>query len=291
MIRSLAAVQRTAAAGRGISRSSLVRPSPERETELLRDKAAELGLSAIGIAKYDEKYTVEPYIGCQVGDSVIVCVLEQNYAATQTIPSPSAERAEFHAYVELMDRATKLAQYLHQRGHRAEVHPADGPYIILHYAVASGLGQLGLNGQLLTPHAGSRCRLVAITADAPLVHDHPVDYGIHKICDQCQACVRRCPSGAIPANRSYNRGVEKAKINPKRCLPVVAQAEGCAICMKVCPVQRYGLKRVFEHYELTGDILGKESSELEGYVWPLDGVTYLPGSRPRLSRKFFFELD
>jgi ferredoxin len=291
MIRSVAALQRTASAGRQVSTSPDLRPPPETETQLLRNKAAELGLSAIGIAAYDKKYTVAQHLGLQIGDHVIVCVLEQNYVATQSIPSPAAERAEFHAYVDLMNLATALTQYLQQRGHRAEVHPADGPYIILHYAVASGLGQLGLNGQLLTPHAGSRCRLVAITTDAPLIHDYPVDYGIHKLCDECQACVRRCPSGAIPSTRGYYRGVEKAKINPKRCMPVVAQAEGCAICMKVCPVQRYGLDKVYEHYELTGDILGRGSEELESYVWPLDGSRYPPGRRPRLPRDFFFELD
>jgi epoxyqueuosine reductase len=37
------------------------------------------------------------------------------------------------------------------------------------YAVAAGLGQLGLNGQLLSPYAGSRCRLNVLTTNAPLV--------------------------------------------------------------------------------------------------------------------------
>ena len=44
----------------------------------------------------------------------------------------------------------------------------------------------------------------------------------------------------------------KAKINTSRCLPLVAQADGCAICMKVCPVQRYGLDAVWEHWAATG---------------------------------------
>jgi hypothetical protein len=57
--------------------------------------------------------------------------------------------------------------------------------------------------------------------------------------------------------------------------------------MKVCPIQRYGLPRVLEHYRETGEILGKGSDELEGYQWPLDGVHYGPGERPRLAPEFF----
>jgi hypothetical protein len=89
--------------------------------------------------------------------------------------------------------------------------------------------------------------------------------------------------GAIPAARRDKRGVLKAPIKPERCFPIVAQAHGCAICMKVCPVQRYGLPRVIDHFERTGEILGKATDELEGYTWPLDGRYYGPGGTPPAS--------
>jgi hypothetical protein len=57
--------------------------------------------------------------------------------------------------------------------------------------------------------------------------------------------------------------------------------------MKVCPVQRYGLAAVIEEFERTGEIKGKNTDELEGYDWPLDGSHYGPGERPRLNRDFF----
>jgi Pyruvate/2-oxoacid:ferredoxin oxidoreductase delta subunit len=248
--------------------------------------AAELGLSTIGIAPYDERYTFAEFSGRGCGETVVVCVLEQNYAATQTIPSLLANRAAYNAEADCILLSARLADALCEWGFRARTHGAEES-IAIHYGVQAGLGQLGLNGQLLTPAAGSRCRLAIVTTDAPLSYGKPIDYGIERICDACKACVRRCPSGAIPAIRSMHRGVRKAKINTARCLPVVGQANGCAICMKVCPVQRYGLQAVHAEFERTGRVKGVHSDELEGYQWPVDGKFYGADARPRLDPQFF----
>jgi hypothetical protein len=56
--------------------------------------------------------------------------------------------------------------------------------------------------------------------------------------------------------------------------------------MKVCPVQRYGLKTVMDHYSNTGQVLGKGTHELEGYE--LKGLGYFgPGELPRFDPDFF----
>jgi epoxyqueuosine reductase len=259
-------------------------PAP---THSLRAAADRIGLSAIGVARYDERYAFEPNVGLGGWRSVIVCLLEQNYEATQTIPSALGEKSAFAAYSVIMDLAEQLAAHLRAQGWRSDVSTPHGRDLMLHYGVASGLGQLGLNGQLLTPQAGSRCRIVTIVTEARLEPDPPRDFGIPAICDQCQACVRRCPSGAITKNRKLHRGIEKAKINTKRCLPVVAQAHGCAVCMKVCPVQRYGLGAVYDHYAETGNILGVGTDELEGYTWPADELFYRVGRSPRVPAEFF----
>ena len=91
----------------------------------------------------------------------------------------------------------ELAELLHEHGFRARAHTThEGP--IIPYAVEAGLGQLGLNGQLLTPAAGSRCRLTMITTNAPLALDSPVDYGILGICDRCRACADGVRSARSP---------------------------------------------------------------------------------------------
>jgi epoxyqueuosine reductase len=255
--------------------------SREELTRLVKERAVRIGLSAVGIAPYNPAYTFAPYKEQAQGGAMIVCALEQSWAATQVIPSVKSEMAHFVTYMREDGMVQKLAEYIESLGFHAIPGGAGGYHNAIYYGVEAGLGQLGLNGQLLTPFAGSRCRLMLIQTDMPLMFDKPVDYGIPAICDACQVCVRRCPSGAISNKRQWHRGVLKAKIKTERCVPMLAQLNGCAVCMKVCPVQRYGLPAVLEEFAATGGILGKGSDELEGYVWPIDGKRYGPGEKPR----------
>jgi epoxyqueuosine reductase len=263
---------------------------PAELTAALRAEAQRLGMSRIGITHNDPLYSFADSDAEQL-PTVIVCVQEQDWEATQTAPSDRAELVAFQGYVEGLNRSSALAEFLKRRGYKTAPQGLAGDGIMIHYAVAAGLGQLGINGQLLTPEAGSRVRLVLITTEAPLVHDEPRDYGLHKICDECQACVRNCPVGAIPKHRKQFRGVEKAKLNSARCLPVVIKVSGCAVCMKVCPVQRYGLDAILEHRARTGEILGVGTDELEGYDWPVDGRHYGPGEKPRVGPEILKHKD
>jgi epoxyqueuosine reductase len=260
---------------------------PDTLTRAVKEHAATIGLSAIGVAQFDRKYhqyandQVSPDDLGIVGQRVIVCVLQTNKSASETAPSVRSERAVSTAYAQLGELVYKLSDHVRSLGYAASGVVNGGSAIYIHYAVAAGLGQLGLNGQLLTPFAGSACRLAVIHTDAPLALDLPKDYGIPAICDACRVCVRRCPPGAITSVRDWHRGVYKAKIKTERCLPIVAQVDGCAICTKVCPVQRYGLAPVLEEFGRSSRILGKGTDELEGYTWPVDGKRYGPGQKPK----------
>jgi epoxyqueuosine reductase len=262
------------------------RPNDINLTREVEVWSKDIGISAIGVAAYDEKFTFEEYKAATWYDRVIVCVLELDLELTQSIPSTASERAAYAAYDALGEMISRLAERIRTAGFRAEAHNSVlGRAMTIHYALEAGLGQLGMNGQLLTPEAGSRCRLMLITTDAPLDLDAPRDYGIEAICDSCQICVARCPVGAIPVSRKNYRGVMKSKLNTKRCFPIVTQAEGCGICVKVCPIQRYGLRAVRSHFDQTGEILGKGTDSLEGYMWPPDKQHYGPGLRPPGARE------
>jgi epoxyqueuosine reductase len=286
-------VERAVNACRRVSRRAPATPprrkTPDELTAGLKAAAALAGVSAVGVTEYELKYRFDdyPHKHEESGhDKVIVCVLEENYDALQTTPSARHDRATMACVSELMKMQQGLARYLQAEGYTAHVHDYEGGAVTVPYAVMAGLGQLGLNGVLLTPFAGPRVRLGLVTTNAPLTFDQPVDYGIPKICDNCRACVRNCPAKALSARRQTYRGAEKSKINAQRCAPVLAVAHDCGICLKVCPVHRYGLEAVHDEFERSGTILGRRTDELEGYTW-IDGRYYGPGQRPQLGREFF----
>jgi epoxyqueuosine reductase QueG len=77
----------------------------------------------------------------------------------------------------------------------ADGRPAPNVYPDFDYAaVACGLGEIGLNGLLLTPEFGSRQRFHMILTDAE-IEPSPLFEG--KICDNCGKCANSCPLGAI----------------------------------------------------------------------------------------------
>jgi ferredoxin len=281
--RMLRAYERLVAARKRRVDSPRQSHDPVEITRRIREEAAQVGMSTVGFTTYDPhyQYADRPHDGTH--NNVIVCIVEQDWAATQTAPSGRSERAAVRGYAELVERVAAVSDFIRGMGYQANPQDFVGNSLNITYAVEAGLGQLGLNGQLLTPQAGSRCRIALITTDAPVELGTPVDFGIEKICDTCKLCVQRCPVGAIPAKRKPYRGVVKAKIKTERCYPTMIQTHGCAVCMKVCPVQRYGLQAVHYHYvETGGGILGKGTDELEGYTWPLDRRFYGARSKPRV---------
>jgi ferredoxin len=267
-------------------RSASVRParakfpgSPAELTAALKAEAERLGLKA-GVAKYDPLYVFSEFRGYYRFGTVVPLIHEQRHAETNTLPSWKAENEAMAAYARLARRGFKLARWLRGRGYRVQFHdPMLGDAIYQRFAVEAGLGQMGGNGQLLVPDFGSRLRLMLLTTDAPLVPDGPVDYGIPGLCAKCQVCIQRCPARALGREVVEYRGVWKYKTATERCFPLVLNYKGCAVCMKVCPIQRFGLRPVLEHYKKTGQILGKGTADLEFYELPGKGA-FGPGELP-----------
>ena len=263
-------------------------PDPGKDlTEDIRTTARELGWGEVGFTKFDRKYAYVSKKHWVKYEHAICLALEQDYHQTQQIPSMESEYAHFGTYEYQGAMALELCDHIRSLGYHAQIHSANdnsSPYIPMF--VAAGLGQLGANGQLLSPHFGSRSRLAIITTDAPVTYDEPVDYGIHSFCQTCQVCVNRCPGRALTKEKVWWRGAEKNKLIYERCRPVMARYEGCAVCMKVCPIQRYGAKPVMEHYIATGEVLGKGTDNLEGYTIKDKGY-FGPGQLPHFDTEFF----
>ena len=263
-------------------------PTGEDLTEAIKEKARELGFIEVGITYFDHRYTFSSKKDHTTYYPNIICLAyEQDFEPTQTIPSVDAEIVHSSTYRTEGAAALELGNFIRSHGYHAQVTgsgDSPGPYIPMF--VEAGLGQLGACGYLLTPHVGNRCRLVSVTTDANVTHDKPIDYGMHAFCQVCQVCVNRCPGRALMRDKIWWRGLEKNKLYFKRCRPVMARYLGCGICMKTCPIQKYGLKNVMEHYADTGQVLGKGTHDLEGYT--LEGKGYFgPGELPAFDRGFF----
>ena len=256
-------------------------------TETIRSKARELGFGEVGFTRYDRRYTYKSKKGWVKFGSAICLAWEQDYDATQSTISMAAEHAHYGAYEVMGEAGLRLGDFIRTLGYRAQVHnPNDASAPTIPYFVNAGLGQLGANGQLLMPHFGSRARLMMMTTDAPVRYDEPVDYGINKFCDECQVCVQRCPARALVREKIWWRGALKNKVIYDRCRPLMVKLDGCGVCMKVCPVQKYGMKPVMEHYVETGEVLGKGTDDLEGFPVP-DGRYFGSGELPQFDREFF----
>lgn len=67
-------------------------------------------------------------------------------------------------------------------------------------AVICGLGEIGWSKMLLTPQFGPLQRLAFIFTDAELEYDEM--YSGEPLCRHCMACVRECPGGCIPTDKS-----------------------------------------------------------------------------------------
>ena len=269
-----------------------IEPTAEPEfgkdvTEDIKAKAKELGFGEVGITRLDMRYIFKYKKSWAEFPHAICLAYEQEYEPTQSAPSIEAEGPHFGTYRIMGAVALDLADHIRSLGYHAQVHsPNDNSGAYIPMFVEAGLGQLGANGQLLSPHFGSRARLMVISTDAVVTNDEPIDYGIHAFCSICQVCVNRCPGRALMRDKVWWRGVQKHKLIYKRCRPVMARYEGCAVCMKVCPIQRYGMEPVMTHYVNTGQVLGKGTDLLEGYTLRDKGY-FGPGELPHFDTEFF----
>src|SRR5439155_9382397 len=140
-------------------------PTGEDVTEAIRQKARELGYGEVGFTFNDRHYVYQSRKPAMKGGlpNAICVALEQDYNKTQTIPSMAAEETHFGTYFNQGPLTMELTDFIRSLGYRVQVSGPTwhyGPMIPMF--VQAGLGQLGANGQLLSPHFGSRARLQVI---------------------------------------------------------------------------------------------------------------------------------
>jgi len=120
------------------------------------------------------------------------------------------------------------------------------------WAVKSGLGWVGKNGNLINKQSGSFFFIATLIVDVEMAYDHPF---ISDYCGSCTRCIDSCPTTAILPNKVVDgsKCISYFTIELKDALiPETMKGKfdnwmfGCDVCQDVCPWNRFSKP----HHEL-----------------------------------------
>ncbi|MDX2380923.1 MAG: reductive dehalogenase domain-containing protein [Acidimicrobiia bacterium] len=231
--------------------------SPERAAGILKHAAVAAGADLIGMAAYDHRWTYTERFSVRSGgpkpnvlpeglDNVIVIGQAMDSTLIDTAPSALSGAATGMGYSQDAVVLLTLAQYIRNLGYEA-VPSMNDTALAIPYAIQAGLGEYGKHGLVITPEFGTSVRFGKIFTNLPLAHDHPISFGVKEMCELCNACVKGCPSKAIPDgpptskrhNRSNLVGVTKWTIDGEKCFGYWSKINSdCSVCVRVCPYTR-----------------------------------------------------
>jgi len=128
-------------------------------------------------------------------------------------------------------------------------------------ATRSGLAEYGRNNITYVQGSGSFHRLKVYLSDLPADTD---DWGEPRMMEQCKncfACIKRCPTGAIDADRFIIRAEKCITFHNEREEPFPDWIDpswhncliGCMYCQSICPVNKDFLDRFEDAETFTGE--------------------------------------
>ena len=129
-------------------------------------------------------------------------------------------------------------------------------------AVKAGIGQIGINNNLITARYGSRLRIGAVITNAPLLPGKPLEYSvIPEFCKKCDfRCVKSCPAKALSGEGDVDHYrcmvINPEKVDPEKAMNTLGRrysgppnqlaskmmgftqnaAHTCARCISLCPM-------------------------------------------------------
>lgn len=250
--------------------------SQERNTQLIKQKAKDLGFFFCGISKADfltedakhlDNYLKNGFQGKMsylenhydkrldprllVDDAKSVVSLLMNYYPENIQEDADAPKISKYAYGKdyhflIKDKLKKFFAYIQDEigevGGRVFVDSA--PVLDKAWARKSGLGWIGKNANLIHPKHGSFFFIAELILDLDLTPDGPMkDY-----CGTCTKCIDACPTDAIVKPYvvdgskciSYLTIELKDELLPKEFSNKMENwMFGCDICQDVCPWNRF----------------------------------------------------
>jgi epoxyqueuosine reductase len=196
----------------------------------------------IGITPMDPLYVFEGYSIEE--PTVIMLAVGHNYERLKQVPSDETNGEGIADVGDQYARGTRssfaLANWIRSKGYSARAFPGPSAdaLLLIPAAVASGLGELGKHGSMISRKFGAGVRLAGVTTDMPLVPTSADPFGADEFCKTCQVCTRACPPGAISEQKQMVRGVERWFVDFDKCIPAFTDLAGCAICIAECPWTR-----------------------------------------------------
>lgn len=181
--------------------------------------------------------------------SVITLLLNYFPAQEQLPDSPRVAKYaygnDYHEVIrsKLKELLVRIREKIGEVDGRGFVDSA--PVLERSWAVRSGLGWIGKNGNLLHRQAGSFFFIATLITDLELEYDAPFagDY-----CGTCRKCIEACPTGAIEEDKVVNGSqcISYFTIELKELLiPDTMKGKfqdwmfGCDTCQDVCPWNRF----------------------------------------------------
>lgn len=159
---------------------------------------------------------------------------------------------------------------------RAEVGEINGrgfvdsaPVLERSWAVQSGLGWVGKNGNLIHKQSGSFFFIATLIVDLALETDDPYT---KDFCGTCTKCIDACPTEAILPNKQINgsKCISYYTIELKDALlpselkdPINNWMFGCDICQDICPWNRFSTPHQEPSFEPIPAILNLTTSQWE----------------------------
>lgn len=250
-------------------------PNKIKYTKLIKERAKQLGFSFCGISKAEflfseapklEKWLKENKNGKMaymenhfdkrldptllVEDAKSVVSLMYNYFTPKNQLDSFAPKISKYAYGEdyhdvVKEKLKELLLFI-----KLEIGEVSGrcfvdsaPILERAWAVKSGLGWIGKNGNLINKGNGSFYFLAELIIDLDLNYDGVVS----DHCGSCTACIDACPTQAIvsPTIVDGSKCISYFTIELKEAIPTAMKGKfdnwafGCDVCQDVCPWNKF----------------------------------------------------
>lgn len=271
-----------------------------RYTRFIKNLSEELGFSYCGIAKAEpldedarrlEKWLQQGMHGNMqymenhfelridprklVPGARSVITLLQNYfpAEQQSEDTPHISKYAFGKdYHEVI--RTKLNRFLLRINQEiGEVHGRgfvdSAPVLERSWALKSGAGWIGRNGNLITKSNGSFYFIATLIVDIELLYDDPF---ARDLCGTCRRCIDACPTDAILDNKVVDgsKCISYFTIELKDALIPGEMKDkfnnwmfGCDVCQDVCPWNRFSEPTRESAFNPIPEILNLSTQEWE----------------------------